>query len=326
MITEIRNNLYKIEVPLKGNPLRVLNSYFIKSDDKELLIDTGFQTEDCLDALTKALAELGSVPEHRDVFLTHFHSDHIGNGHLLKGPGRTIYMSEIDHRYVVNFRKASEKNRRSRSVSEGFLQEWIDENAKSNPAWRYDIQFEPEESFTCLHDGDVISVGEYVLKIVIVPGHTPGQMMLYDEKDKIMFTADHILFDITPNITNYNNVEDSLGDYLKSLKRADGYDVDLALPGHRESGDYHARIAELLAHHEQRIAQALSVVKDNPGLNAVEICSRMTWSIRAKNWDDFPVSQKWYAVGETLSHLDYLRLRGKIKREMQGEIWHYFAE
>jgi hypothetical protein len=42
----------------------------------------------------------------------------------------------------------------------------------------------------------------------------------------------------------------------------------------------------------------------------------MTWKISAKSWAEFPPGQKWFAIGEALSHLNYLRLRGKIRREM----------
>ena len=33
------------------------------------------------------------------------------------------------------------------------------------------------------------------------------------------------------------------------------------------------------------------------------------------SWEEFPLAQKFFAVGETVAHLDYLRLRGKVVRE-----------
>ena len=32
-------------------------------------------------------------------------------------------------------------------------------------------------------------------------------------------------------------------------------------------------------------------------------------------WEEFPLAQKFFAVGETVAHLDYLRLRGKVVHE-----------
>jgi hypothetical protein len=66
------------------------------------------------------------------------------------------------------------------------------------------------------------------------------------------------------------------------------------------------------------------VICDQPGLRAIDIAGRMTWKIRARNWEEFPLVQKFFAVGECMSHLDYLRLRGKITRQRgQDGCWIY---
>ena len=53
-------------------------------------------------------------------------------------------------------------------------------------------------------------------------------------------------------------------------------------------------------------------VQEQPGKTAYEIAGSITWKIRAKNWDDFPIGQKWFAVGETVAHLDYLVNRNRL--------------
>ena len=72
------------------------------------------------------------------------------------------------------------------------------------------------------------------------------------------------------------------------------------------------------------VEESRRIVAENPGLTPYEITSRMTWSIRAKNWDDFPDAQKFFAVGECLSHLDYLRLRGRVRSEEQDGLTRYY--
>ena len=54
-------------------------------------------------------------------------------------------------------------------------------------------------------------------------------------------------------------------------------------------------------------------------MTAYEIAGRMKWKIRARNWEEFPVTQKWFAVGEAMSHLDYLRTRGRIRRQKDAD-------
>lgn len=56
-----------------------------------------------------------------------------------------------------------------------------------------------------------------------------------------MLLGDHVLFDITPNITDWWDVPDSLGNYLRSLDKLEAYPVTLPLPGHRQAGGYEAQ-------------------------------------------------------------------------------------
>jgi len=324
---EVAKNIYRIGVPLPGNPLKELNSYFIRGGDSDLLIDTGFRMEECETALRRGLEELGYAPERLDVLATHLHSDHAGMVDLFVGPGRRVYMSgaDLDYQQDIMLRDVRKRGNR-RFLEEGFPPEQLEAAGKANPAWQKAFPaLAIDGRFHGLEDGNVLTVGEYDLKVLSVPGHTPGNIMLWAEKQGIMFTGDHVLFDITPNITAWMGMEDALGDYLDSLRRVREYPVELALPGHRKSGDYKARIDRLLRHHEARLAETLDIITRTPGLNGYEIAGRMTWQIRADSWDTFPVVQKWFAVGECMSHLDYLRRRGKVGREMVDGCWRYSA-
>ena len=46
MIEEIVSNMYRTEIPLRGSPLKWLNSYIVKGGDRFLIIDTGFNREE----------------------------------------------------------------------------------------------------------------------------------------------------------------------------------------------------------------------------------------------------------------------------------------
>lgn len=80
------------------------------------------------------------------------------------------------------------------------------------------------EDYLPIDEGDEFICGDYCLKAVATPGHTPLHMCFWLENEKIMLTGDHVLFDITPNITLWQGVDDSLGDFLESLRKIDGYD------------------------------------------------------------------------------------------------------
>ena len=69
--------LWRLDVPLEGNPLKNLNSYLILGE-RSLLIDTGFRWPSCREALERQLDEVGVDRNTLDIFLTHLHSDHAG--------------------------------------------------------------------------------------------------------------------------------------------------------------------------------------------------------------------------------------------------------
>ena len=45
----------------------------------------------------------------------------------------------------------------------------------------------------------------------------------------------------------------------------------------------------------------------------------MSWDIISESWDLFPVSQKWFATGEAIAHLKYLKEKGIIRSEMRKQ-------
>ena len=121
MIEEVYKNIYRIGVVLPGNPLKELNSYFIRGKDSDLLIDTGFRRPVCQEALEQGLRDLGSDPARRDVLATHLHSDHSGMADLFTGPDRCIYMSSIDIALLTRFNEEKDPfYRHSRFLEEGF--------------------------------------------------------------------------------------------------------------------------------------------------------------------------------------------------------------
>ena len=326
---EILKNIYRIPVPLPNNPLKELNSYLIRDPVRCLLIDTGFRLPVCKEALMEGLKELDTDPRSVDVFLTHMHADHAGLSSEIAREGQSIFIGEPDGLLLNKLPTPGEKWGgdkwvwpREKELLAGMPAEIIDNMEELNPA----ILYAPlgGASYTFVKDGDTLDVGGYSLKCLHTPGHSPGHMCLWDSSTGLLFSGDHVLFDITPNITSWPTVDDSLGDYLDSLRTVQAYPVKLALPGHRKTGDFHERINELLKHHEIRLAEVVSIVTSEPGLTAYDIAGRMRWKIHAVNWEEFPSSQKIFAVGECLSHLNYLRLRGKIVRETDGPVHRHY--
>ena len=325
MYTHIEDNIYTIPVPLPNNPLRQLNSYVIKGEGRSLVIDTGFKLEECRKALCDGLEELGVDMNCTDIFLTHLHSDHSGLAAELATQSSKIYISRADGE-LLTLSLTQGLGRVEEYRSYGFSEKEL-ENFWENPSMKY--RQESPFSFTYVADGDVLTYGGRRLEVIFPPGHTPGHVCLYDRANKVMFLGDHVLFNITPNITTWPFFEDPLGHYVHSLMDISIYDVRLPLPAHRGvNGTMAERIGTIIEHHGARIREMLDILTERPGLTPYDLSGMMTWRVHGKtnSWADFPLNQKWFAVGETAAHLDYLLKRGRVRREFDGRCWHYSVD
>ena len=325
MYTHIEDNIYTIPVPLPNNPLRQLNSYVIKGEGRNLVIDTGFKLEEYRKALCDGLEELGVDMNCTDIFLTHLHSDHSGLAAELATQSSKIYISRADGE-LLTLSLTQGLGRVEEYRSYGFSEKEL-ENFWENPSMKY--RQESPFSFTYVADGDVLTYGGRRLEVIFTPGHTPGHVCLYDRANKVMFLGDHVLFNITPNITTWPFFEDPLGHYVHSLMDISIYDVRLPLPAHRGvNGTMAERIGTIIEHHGARIREMLDILTERPGLTPYDLSGMMTWRVHGKtnSWADFPLNQKWFAVGETAAHLDYLLKRGRVRREFDGRCWHYSVD
>ena len=325
---EVADGIFAILIPLPGNPLKCLNSYVIrgrKPGERSLLVDTGFRQPECRAALTDGLRTLGIEMEETDIFLTHLHADHTGLAPELASPSTRIFIGEHDLSHMPGPESAfTWEDSDRRFAAEGFPEQLLHRLTGENPAQASCA--EPYDGYLPVRHGTRFDYGGYSFTALHTPGHTPGHMILWEEAHGIALLGDHVLFDITPNISRWMDREDSLGDYLDSLRMADALPVILPLPAHRQVHmDYHARCRQLLAHHERRCGEVLDILRAESPLDGWTAASRMTWRIRAACWDDFPNAQKWFAVGEALAHLDHLIALGRVKREEKDGRFFYSA-
>jgi hypothetical protein len=74
----------------------------------------------------------------------------------------------------------------------------------------------------------------------------------------------------------------------------------------------HARVDELLAHHEDRLAESLEAVRDGAG-TAYDAARRLGWTRRHRRFDDLDLFNRTLATGETAAHLELLVVRGELR-------------
>ena len=67
-----------------------------------------------------------------------------------------------------------------------------------------------------------------------------------------------------------------------------------------------------------RAGEILTILQEG-SRNAVQVASQMSWDIDCESWDQFPSSQKWFAIGEAIAHLKYLEDREEVRSEEEAQ-------
>jgi glyoxylase-like metal-dependent hydrolase (beta-lactamase superfamily II) len=321
MIEEILSQIYKIEIPLPNSPLKALNSYFIKGKDRNLLIDTGFNQPECRAAMDEGIRELGFSMETTDILVTHVHGDHSGLVHYLATPTTKVFCDS----YTA---KAFEANQIGQW---GFFREMIAQGGLGNvtlfdhPGYKY--KSESVNNIHIVKDGDNIQVGEFEFQCISTPGHAPDHICLYEDKCKILFSGDHILGKITPNNTLWDKpwtvTRDLLEEYLKSLDKIACLNIEITLPAHRHIiNDCYSRIQELKDHHQARLNDILNIL-GHEKMYGAQVASKMKWDMRNKTWEEFAITQKIFATGEALAHLNHLVCKKVLVKELCKDVVYY---
>jgi glyoxylase-like metal-dependent hydrolase (beta-lactamase superfamily II) len=322
VLEQVCDKIYRSEIPLPHNPLKALNSYIIKGKEKSIIVDTGFNLKESKEVFYKNLDDLAVDISKAEVIVTHLHADHSGLAHELYQKGAKIFMSEGDGNVAAklkvlgNWTKTSDRLRM-------FGLEMGEELLHIHPGMAYAPGGEFE--FNVLREGDQIGVDEYRFEVVSVPGHTPDMINLYEPRYEIYLSGDHVLDPITPNIAFWGFEHPGiLNQYFNSLKKIYDFKIKLMLPAHRMLiTDHQKRINELLEHHAHRLKEIEAILTRKEKETTVEgVASEMSWKIRAKDWTDFPPAQKIFAVGEAMSHLEYLVNQNRVTmREDNGILY-----
>lgn len=309
MTQEILPKLYRIEVPLPNNPLKSINSYVFMSEERNLVVDTGFNREACRTALEKGFNDLNLDLLKTDFLSTHLHADHQGLIPTFVGEHSRTYMGKVDAQFMTDFdgwRKMFEYG-----AASGFPVKKLQDALINHPGHKHGPQ--RALAWTGIGDGDVLTIGQYDLQVIETPGHSWGHICLYEPRHKILLSGDHILGDITPNIQVWDKDDDPLNSYIRSLNKVASLEITRVLPGHRSLiDDCGKRIRELKAHHLARCNEVLDILSTQPH-TAYDTASKMTWDITVKSWEEFPLMQKWFATGEAMAHLRYLDNKGFIR-------------
>jgi glyoxylase-like metal-dependent hydrolase (beta-lactamase superfamily II) len=318
-VERVRPGLWSIPVPIPNNPLRYVLVYAFETDRGPYLVDAGWNTDDAYDTLVAGLDQAGfAVGDVQGVVVTHIHPDHYGlAGRIREASGAWVGLHPADAALIEDrydepedlLAKMGEMLRRDGAPDDEIA---ALQNA-SMPVRSWVWAVTPD---VLIEDGDRPEVPGWDLTAIWTPGHSPGHVCLYEGANKLMLSGDHVLPRITPNISFHPQAgPDPLGDFLSSLDKVGAYEADEVLPAHEyRFADLKGRVGELKSHHQARFDEVLAAIRSGR-TTTWEIAGEMTWN---RPWVEITGWMRRAAAGETLAHLNYLRLRGFLAVE-EGE-------
>ena len=324
---EVVPGIHLLKVPIPDNPLEYVNAYLIEGDGQYALVDPGWPDGEALSALKKQLAEIGlGIEGIATVVVTHVHPDHFGlAGEIRRLSGAEVVMHPRDvlmqpFQFIFSLFR---DQMRSWLIVNGMPQEKM-ALLPEPPFDVGDLEWWVSPDRT-VEDGETLLVGCQRFEIVWTPGHSVGHICLYHAASRTLLSGDHLLPNITPNVSlnpYTSSMGSPLGTYLDSLDKTAQLEVDLVLPGHGDGfRHFRERLDELYAHHEQRLGEVLRSLGEEEK-TAYEVSLKMPWVgiSGIVLGEDLPLSQQWAAIGETLAHLELLRREGKVRQMVRGGV------
>lgn len=322
--------VYRVPLPMPGEPLVAVNVYAIEDGDRFVMIDSGVSAAESRDLLERGLGALGvGLGDVHRFLVTHVHYDHYSQALALRGefgaqvglgaherPSLKVLMDGADV-FESQFRLL--RRYAADDVAEEFAA-FVEANSTAkHPA----IAEYPDVWFD---DLATVRVGPRSLQVLHTPGHTRGHVVFTDQANGLLFAGDHVLPRITPSIGfEPAPPELPLADYLRSLRLVRELPDQRLLPAHGPTADsVHQRIDELLDHHDHRLGDIFRAVASG-STTARAIAGRLTWTRRGRHFDELDAFNRMLAVLETGAHLDLLVVRGQLSASTVEGVERYEA-
>jgi glyoxylase-like metal-dependent hydrolase (beta-lactamase superfamily II) len=314
---EVAPGVHRLPLPLPTDGLRAVNVYVLETDDGLVLIDGGWAIPESRRIFDSGLAQLGyTARDIRRFLVTHMHRDHYTQArvvarevgaHVALGLGDKATMDLI---HAEAGGEDPDLDRLRAAGAEELAEAWRARVPSPPPSM--DDYAMPDEWL----DRDLlIDVGSRRLDALSTPGHTQGHYVFADADASLLFAGDHVLSTITPSIGfEPAYVQQPLRDYLASLAKVRALPDMRLLPAHGPvTESSHARIDELVAHHDVRLGQSLRAVEAG-ARTAWEVAGMLPWTRHERTREDLGTFDKVLAAFETLAHLELLALQGRVAR------------
>ncbi|MDR2016950.1 MAG: MBL fold metallo-hydrolase [Burkholderiales bacterium] len=321
-VLEVAPDVLWLRMPLPF-ALDHINLWLLRDTDGYVLIDCGLG-----DKMTRALWERHFHAILRDlsitrILITHHHPDHLGNADWLMQrfacplsmtAGEFLMAHAIFHSCAPFTAEATFALFRTHGTEAVYL----DAFAAQADLYRAGVPSLPARYHRLNNDIDrTIDIDTNPWQVIIGQGHAPEHASFYAPTKKLLISGDMLLPKISTHISiwAFEPESDPLTYFLDSLNAMAALpDNTLVLPSHGlPFYGISERIVQLREHHKERLNDLREALRlASRPLSAAEMLSEL-----------FPreldIHQRFFAISETIAHLNHLWLRDEADRHIDDD-------
>ena len=313
-----------IPFPAAGGPVNV---YLVEEADGGLLLfDSGLGSAQATGALEEGFRRLGRrFDEVRRIVVSHGHVDHYGGARFVEeraGGEVPVYAHPADVPKIVEDGWRWSDRGPLFAAHLARLGVPADVLAAITREGERGFALAPRvRAARAIGEGEVLRTRHLALRVLHMPGHTPGLLCLHDEEKRLFFSDDHLLEKISPNPLIELGPDGEEGHfrpllaYVESVRRMRKLDLDLVLPGHGPPfGGHRAIIDALLGFQERRQERILGLLAAGEQ-TAYEVSRALFPSARP--------GAAFLTVSETIANLEVLEERGEARRALVDGVYRF---
>ena len=315
---QVAPGVHRIPLPMPSDGLRAVNVYAIDDGDGVTMIDGGWAVPEARTALGKALDELGqALGSIKAILVTHAHRDHYTlAAQLRREVGARIGLGAGERMAIEALNGVQPRSATLVDLlREAGATAMADQMSRSgSPGGRAAENHDEPDDWL---GAGTIRIGDRALRVLPTPGHTRGHIVFADERGGLLFAGDHVLPHITPAIgLEPVPSESPLSDYLDSLALIRTLPDLTLLPAHGPvAPSTHVRVDELVAHHDDRLAETAEAVAELGSATGVQVADAIPWTRRHRPFSSLDPGNQMLAITETVAHLRLLVRTGTLEAD-----------
>lgn len=316
-VTEVAAGVFRLALPLGIHGVPSLSAYLLADDGGDTLVDCGVAAGgDPLRPLADALADCGSSFDRlARVVVTHAHIDHFGlAGEVVRRSDADLWLHTSAERDLKKYADPEDAvDRRMVMLADhGLYGELLTETSTGLRDWM-PVMPSIGRPTRWLRGGESFSAVGRAWHVLHTPGHSAGHVCLWQPRDQLLCSGDHLLKEVSPPVTFERGFDpDPMGSYLDSLRRVRDLEPLLVLPGHGEPFVDGARRALGIERGKlRRLDQVLSLISRR-GRTVTELTDDLF---------SFPLTapQRHFVMAEILAYLAYHEKRGRAVRRRRAD-------